>query len=403
MRETWESVPLGQIFETTNTRLGPYTNEPEVFSVTKYDGFVPADQYFGKRIASARLDTYKVVEPDEWAYSTIHIDEGSIARNRLGRPGVVSPMYTTMRLTSDRVHPYYAELLLRSPWMLGRYSDVQQGSINRRRSLPWKVFAGLTVPLPPLDEQRRIVDLIGALDDTIAAARKSERASAAVLAEIRRVPEAEDTRPLGTMVTMRSGPSWKAADEAKSPREGYERVLGITNTPSGGALDLTDQRFVSGVPASAQRLDEASLVMIRTNGNRARIGNVYRATPAVKGFAVSAFQIAIRPHVPEDASFLYYYLGSPSVQAAISENASGSTGLGNIAVGWLKQLEVPVLDAAALSAYVARCQAATNVHESAVKVLDRLEVTRSNLLTALLSGEHAIPESYDELMEESAA
>lgn len=35
--------------------------------------------------------------------------------------------------------------------------------------------------------------------------------------------------------------------------------------------------------------------------------------------------------------------------------------------------------------------------------VDRLRDVRSNLLTALLSDEHAIPESYDELMEELAA
>lgn len=184
---------------------------------------------------------------------------------------------------------------------------------------------------------------------------------------------------------------------------GFVPVLGITNTPVGSALDLSDRRFVASVPDSAQRLDESSIVMIRTNGNRSRIGNVYRAAAAVEGFAVSAFQIAIRPHDPADADFLYWYLGSPEVQDAITENASGSTGLGNIAVGWLKQLSIPELSAGDRSAYVARCRAAADVHRSALASASRLRDLRSNLLTVLLSGDHEIPKSYDELLEEVAA
>ena len=94
-----------------------------------------SDEYFDKRIASANLDAYKPILQDGWAYSTIHIDEGSIARNTLGCPGVISPMYTTMRWISEDDEPTFFELLLRSPQMLAKYRDNAQGSINRRRIL----------------------------------------------------------------------------------------------------------------------------------------------------------------------------------------------------------------------------------------------------------------------------
>jgi len=398
MRDGWRDAPLGELFATTNDRLGEHEVEPEVLSVTKYDGVVRALDYFDKRVASANLGTYKVLDADDWAYSTIHIDEGSIARNRLGVGGVVSPMYTTMRLVSGELLPFYCELALRAPGMLLRYRDAQQGSIDRRRSLPWKTFSALTIPVPPLHEQRRVVDLVGSVDAAATALRGCREAAEGALARLRHLPVDGEATSLGALAHMRSGPSWAAAAQSSGPVAGGTPVLGITNTPSGQALDLTERKYVTGLADSVQKLTDASLVMIRTNGNRDRIGNVYRTTPEVRGFAVSAFQIAIEPTLVEDSDYLYWYLGGPEVQASISENASGSTGLGNVAIGWLKQLPVPTLTAEDRRKYLDRCAAAGQVLDALIAQENRLRNLRANMLTALLSGEHEIPDSYDELL-----
>lgn len=182
----WVEAELGDLFAVDNARLGPHTSEPIVMSLSKYDGFVRADEYFDKRIASAKLDDYKVVNPGGWAYSTIHIDEGSIARNNLGEVGVISPMYTTMRWVGDQVCvPELAELIVREPAMLAAYKDSAQGSINRRMSLPFKTFARMKVTLPPLPVQQRVVQVIGAVDDQIAALDAESGALAGVLRVLR--------------------------------------------------------------------------------------------------------------------------------------------------------------------------------------------------------------------------
>ena len=170
MRDGWRRSTLGELFEPSTDRVGDYVKEPVVLSVSKHKGVMPADAYFSRRVASVNLNAYKLLSQDAWVYSTIHIDEGSIARNTTGVDGVVSPMYTVMRWKSSRDDARYVESLLRSPQMLATYSDRAKGSINRRRSLSWKVFRGITIELPPVEEQRRIVDLIAAVDDSIDAA-----------------------------------------------------------------------------------------------------------------------------------------------------------------------------------------------------------------------------------------
>jgi len=399
MRDGWRKVSLGELFEPSNDRLGDHENEPPVFAISKYDGVVLASEYHERRVASDKLNGYKTLGSKDWAYSTIHIDEGSIARNNHRFLGVVSPMYTVLRWREVEHEPRYFEYLLRSPAMLASYRDMAQGSINRRRSLSWKVFSLLEVGVPSLPEQRRIVDLIGAVDEAIEAADRAESEANMLLDGFRLHFHLGSSAPLGELAIMRSGPSWKAADESEDCGDGFAPVLGITNAPPGRDFHLSQRKFVRGLSNTVMRLTASSLVMIRTNGNRSRIGNVYRATPDVVGYAVSAFQIAVEPTDAANSSFLYWILGGPSFQQRISEAASGSTGLGNIAIGWLKALKVPYSgNRADIDDFTGRCEAMGAVADSCRTEASTLRALRSELLSTLLAGEHHIPDSYDELI-----
>ena len=401
MPEGWRTVRLGDVLVSDNSKLGAHGEEPVVFSLSKYDGVVLADDYFDKRIASDKLDGYKVLGPGGWAYSTIHIDEGSIATNRHGLTGVLSPMYTTMRWVGQDDDPRYFELLLRTPRMLTVYRDHAAGTVNRRRSLAYKAFAELRVDVPPLVMQRRVVDLVDAVDTYAAAAGRAA-------AETRRALDAHlegfdtwtvsDGTALGDRASMGSGPSWKAEQERSVAGPGTLPVVKITNTRPDGRLVMDERAFVADLPASTGVLDEDSLVMIRTNGNRDRIGNVYRCTPETVGHAVSAFQIAVHPFDPADSAYLFWYLRSPRVQRLISEAASGTTGLGNVAVRWLRQLEVPWPDASTRAVFVDTAEAMLTASESASDVGEGLSGLRSALLGELLAGDREIPGSYDELV-----
>ena len=139
-----------------------------------------------------------------------------------------------------------------------------------------------------------------------------------------------------------SGPSWAAKDESLTLSEGALTVLKITNTRlPRGPIDLSELAYVSGLPARTKVIGATSLVMIRTNGNRERIGNVYLPPGEVHGAAVSAFQFILDALDAETRDYLYLVLRSPGIQHLMSESASGSTGLGNLAVRWLKTLEIP--------------------------------------------------------------
>jgi type I restriction enzyme, S subunit len=398
----WREVRLGDLFAPCNLRLGSREDEPPVLSITKHQGFVPADRYFTKRIASKKLDQYKVVDQEQWAFSTIHIDEGSIARNTLGYLGVVSPMYTTMRWIGLDDEPAYFELLLRSPLMLTAYRDRAQGSVNRRRSIPYSAFASMSVRAPSPAHQRRVVDLIGALDARSAAIVAEHQRGSVMLGrlldDVWDGPSEYWTMAVGKIADLASGPSWAASDEANFPAANATPVLKITNTRADGRLDLSERLYVRGLPKSTRLLDHRSLIAIRTNGNRERIGNVYLPTADVLGSAVSAFQFVIQADSPEVRDYLYWVLRAPHSQRLMSDAASGSTGLGNLATKWLRALEIPWGADAARRHFVDNASAAGALIAALALEVEAVRVVRATLLSSLLLGEIEIPESYDAML-----
>lgn len=402
MRDGWETTTLGEVADRMIGRTPPRRDHRYWTSDLSYPFFTIADM------------TQRIVGGGREGVTELAVQQGKAKCVPAGS------LLLSFKLSVGKVAITTADLYPNEAiaWVKPRPGVLQEFLALALEGVEWSSLGGRAVKgktlnatsldavpltLPPLDEQRRIVDLIGALDDTIEATHRGAASAERVLELLRAEAAAGDERPLGDYAVMRSGPSWKSAEESSVPVAGAVPVLGIGNTPKGERIDLTDRKYVRGVADSALRLSPTSLVMIRTNGNRSRIGNIYRAIPEVEGFAVSAFQIAIQPHDAGASDFLYWYLGSPEVQQRISENASGSTGLGNVAIGWLKAMSVPVLEPRELADYVERCEAALDVLHGLQDQAAHLRTLRSNLLTALLSGEHEIPSSYDEVAEELVA
>lgn len=395
MREEWVVDTLSDIAEVVMGQSPPGSSYNSTGSGMP---FIQGSAEFGTTNPNPVkwcTDPRKIAEPGDVLFSVrAPVGDLNVANQRIA----IGRGLSIIRGTNGKATTPYLALAL----SFGAREIAKRSSTGMFTSITGAQLKSLPIALPPLHEQKRIVDLMDSVDAAISAAQAEAEAALELLRNVRNaVPLSQREVAMGTLVTMRSGPSWKSADESLTPGAGREPVIGITNTPASREMDLSSIKYVRGIPKTAQRLTDSSLVMIRTNGNRARIGNIYRSVPEASGFAVSAFQIAIAPVSENDGEFLYWFLGSNKIQSEITECASGSTGLGNIAIGWLKKLAVPILDSNERAEYIERCQSAYAAHAAAQSALDRLRDLRSSMLTVLLSGEHEIPESYDQFLTES--
>jgi type I restriction enzyme S subunit len=154
-------VRLAELVRAAGSRAGAETDLP-VYSVTKHAGFVPSLEYFKKQVFSRDVAGYKLVDSGDFAYATIHLDEGSIgiAPER----ALISPMYTVFAIDDSRVDRSYLIRFLKSPRALAQYTRLGNGAVHRRKAISLAALGALEVPLPPLRQQRKIAAILDRAD-----------------------------------------------------------------------------------------------------------------------------------------------------------------------------------------------------------------------------------------------
>ena len=131
----------------------------EVRSVTNRQGLVPTSDFFDNARTSSDTKNYKVVAPGMFVYNPSRINVGSISWLNEASPVIVSPMYVVFALDQSRVLPEYLQLFLSSAG--GKQQIEARTEIGARFRLPYESLARIKMPLPPLEAQRIVVELLG--------------------------------------------------------------------------------------------------------------------------------------------------------------------------------------------------------------------------------------------------
>ncbi len=156
--KSYKWVELGTLIHQAKTvRCGK--GDYPVLSMTMHDGLVFQDDKFKKEIASKDRSDYKVVYRNQLAIS-FPIDEGVLAAQRIVNAGIVSPAYGIWDIDQDKILPEFLEYALRCKRALSYYKAKLRGSTARRRSLPTPTLLSFTVPLPDIQEQEYILEVI---------------------------------------------------------------------------------------------------------------------------------------------------------------------------------------------------------------------------------------------------
>ncbi len=163
------------------------------------------------------------------------IEAGDVVYNRMWATkanfGVVREDAAGCLVTSDfpvftATPEVLVDFLVLSGWQPFQVAAASAATgTNERRRLSEREFVKLQLPLPPLAEQRRIVDLIGSLDDTIAADKSASSRSAynATLAAMVATPGGD---PLSKALRL------KRDGQAVQPATAY-RILGVLRSGEG--------------------------------------------------------------------------------------------------------------------------------------------------------------------------
>lgn len=275
------------------------------------------------------------------------------------------------------------------------------GTSGRKR-VSGKDIGQLPIDIPPLDEQRRIVELIDAVDITtrgaLAVMAASDSAARSLTLRDQATWLESDQVELGEIAEIVGGVTkdkkkQAAPDLVEVP---YLRVANVQR----GYLDLTE---VTSIRVEQKVLDRLRLkpgdVLLNEGGDRDKLGRGSVWEGQV-GDCIHQNHV-FRARLTDD-SFSPYFVSlwaNSFGQQWFYENGGQTTGIASISMSTLKRFPVPRVPRAVQETLLAVTHASTTLARSAEHQAMRLRMLRSSLLDDLLSGEHEIPESYDEFLE----
>ncbi|QHI68775.1 restriction endonuclease subunit S [Tichowtungia aerotolerans] len=166
-KQMWRSCLLGDVIKESTVRCGKgATSGVPVYGVDRQVGLTPNAKYL-----SSSLERYKRIAPGMFAYNPMRLNIGSIGFcSKRHLHGLVSPDYVVFSCDEKEILPEYLYLLTECASWKSWAESAGVGSVRVR--IYYRELATQSVCLPPVEEQKAIVDILGALDDKIELNRK---------------------------------------------------------------------------------------------------------------------------------------------------------------------------------------------------------------------------------------
>ena len=167
--DDWEERKLGDISYKVKekNKTGEFT---ETLTNSAEYGIINQRDFFDKDISNAKnLTGYYVVKNDDFVYNpriSNFAPVGPIKRNKLGRTGVMSPLYYVFR-THDIDKNYFEKYFDTVYWHRFMELNGDSGARADRFAIKDSVFVEMPIPYPTMDEQQKIGSFFQQLDNTI--------------------------------------------------------------------------------------------------------------------------------------------------------------------------------------------------------------------------------------------
>lgn len=192
-----------------------------------------------------------------------------------------------------------------------------------------------------------------------------------------------------TLIKHKSGYTWSKEQETKFPEAKTVRVLTVTNVQK--ELDLSSELYLKDV-SEADKVKKAVSkdwsIAVSSNGNRSRIGNaVYIKEDSEYLFA--SFLTAFKPKEESDIlpDYFFRWLTSHNIQERITAVSEGTTGLGNLDIRFLRNMDIDYpenpAEQTAIATILSKVDEAIAATQNSIKAAEKL---KKALMQKLLTG-----------------
>lgn len=295
--------------------------------------------------------TLSLVRENDLIINKIWVRNGTAAVVSKAVDGCVgSGEFPTFELDQSKVLPPWLHWMTKTPWFWASCDALSQGTSGKNRIRP-ELFLTITVPLPPIAEQRRIVARIEQLAGRIEEARRLRRlavgevaalaASAANLIFDKGNFANYSATTLGEAAEIQSGVTLGRSLSGKTVWLPYLRVANVQD----GYLDLRVIKEIEILPHEVERWElQKGDVLLTEGGDWDKLGRGTVWQGEIENCIHQNHIFRVRVKQSEiDPYFLSALLGSPLGKAYFQEAAKQTTNLATINQRQLKAFKIPCL------------------------------------------------------------
>lgn len=167
--DDWEQRKLGEICEKI-TMKNTNMDVTETFTNSAEFGIISQRDFFDHDIAKQdKIDGYYIVHPEDFVYNpriSVTAPVGPINRNKLGRCGVMSPLYSVFR-PNGMDNTFLEQFFKSSYWHSFMRLNGDSGARSDRFSIKDSVFFDMPIPCPNLQEQESVGRFLYSIDNLI--------------------------------------------------------------------------------------------------------------------------------------------------------------------------------------------------------------------------------------------
>lgn len=347
------SLPVVALQEIAEVKLGRQRS-PKHHAGTQMRPYVRAanvgwggwklDDVKTMNFTDAEMETYRLRAGD------LLLGEASGSAAEVGKPAIWNGEIQdcAFQNTLIRVRPSCAE----SRYLLHYFSHCASTGRFARNSrgvgiyhLGRKALAEWEIPLPPIEEQRRIAAILDAAD-----ALRAKRGQA--LAKLDTLTQSIFIDMFGDIVSNPNG--WpmsrigEVIDSAtygtgkKAGSEGEYAVLRMGNLTYAGEIDFGDLKYVDleGKELDRHLVRSGDVLFNRTNSAEL-VGKtaVYRDSEPI---AYAGYLIRLRPGDRLDAEYLGAFMNLPSTKQKLRSMCKSIVGMANINATEVQRIEIPL-------------------------------------------------------------
>ncbi|MBU2610362.1 MAG: restriction endonuclease subunit S [Chloroflexota bacterium] len=191
MPEGWQWVKFGDVIAESQPGFASGQRDPKGVIQLRMNnvdtrGNLVWEEFLRVPAEDAAIERYSL-KPGDIVFNNTNSTE-LVGKSALflvrDEPIVYSNHFTRLRVKPDLADPGFVTFWLISQWQAKTFSNICNRWIGQSAVKTDKLFA-LEIPLPPLDEQRRIAKW---LNEQMAAVESARKAAEEQLAEINRLP-----------------------------------------------------------------------------------------------------------------------------------------------------------------------------------------------------------------------